>query len=146
MIIKFKKEHPDAVLPTPAKEGDAGRDITCVDDGRLVIKLGAEYWEYSLGLSVEIPSGYVGLLFPRSSQSNTGLMLANCVGVVDSGFRGVLTARFKEEKLQQDRTRYKKGDRVVQLVVMPYVNYASEWADSLSSTDRGTGGFGSTGS
>lgn len=139
--LKFKKLHPDAQLPARAKPGDAGMDITCVDaefdlDPNNQVK-------YKLGLAVEIPQGYVGLLFPRSSVCKTDLSLANCVGVIDSGYRGELAAVFNKTGLNYKF--YNKGDRVVQLIVIPVPEFNTEWAEELSSTERGDGGFGSTG-
>jgi dUTP pyrophosphatase len=141
--LKFKKLHPDAVLPARARPGDAGLDLTAVSDPKIVNENDYQYVEYDLGVAVEIPENKVGLLFPRSSQSKIGLILANCVGVVDSGFRGNLTARFKPD--QSKNSLYKKGDRIVQLVVVDCYMGEAEWADSLLETQRGSGAFGSTG-
>lgn len=139
MKLKFKKLHEDAKLPSKAKPGDAGLDLTSVDEG---ISDGNNQLRYKLGLAVEIPEGYVGYLFPRSSVVKTTLSLANCVGVIDSGFRGELSAVFNQ---RQDGKVYEKGDRIVQLVVMPIPDIETEWAEDLSETERGSGGFGSTG-
>ena len=162
MQLKFKKLHEDAVLPTYAKPGDAGLDITATSNGTMVdSQPNPSVWyyiEYKTGLSVEIPEGYVGLLFPRSSISKSSLILANAVGVVDSSYRGEICFRFKidsgvinqasntiyigDEKASA--ARYKKGDRIGQLVILPYPTIEPEFADELSETERGTGGFGSS--
>ena len=94
MIVRVKKLKNEAVVPSYAKEGDAGLDLVAVDknietDGE------SEYVEYGTGLAFEIPAGYVGLLFPRSSISNKDLILSNSVGVIDSGYRGEVKFRFK---------------------------------------------------
>ena len=95
MKVNFKKLSPKAVTPTYATSGDAGLDITCIG---YQIDKDNNYIEYFTGLALEIPAGHVGLLFPRSSVSKTDLQLANCVGVVDSGYRGELTFRYKFRK------------------------------------------------
>lgn len=140
MKIKFKRLHDDAVLPSYAQDGDAGMDLTTVDDGAI----NKEYIQYKLGFSMEIPTGYVGLIFPRSSITKKDLMLKNSIGVIDSGYRGELVARFKSDR-RIPCEMYSKGDRVAQLIVLPYPEIEPEWSDELSNTDRGTGGFGSTG-
>ena len=88
--LKFKKLHPKAVLPTYAKPGDAGMDLVATE----IISNSDQYYEVKFGLAVEIPEGKVGLLFPRSSVTKKDLILKNCVGVIDSGYRGEITARF----------------------------------------------------
>ena len=89
MKINIKKLHPDAVIPRYAKPGDAGMDLTAVD-------VSSDYscLTYKTGLAIEIPEGYVGLLFPRSSVYKTGQQLSNCVGVIDSGYRGEIMMKF----------------------------------------------------
>ena len=139
MKIKIKKLNELAVIPKYAKQGDAGMDLTCVDWG-----ITERYTEYDTGLSMEIPEGYVGLLFPRSSISKTNLILANCVGVVDSGYRGPIKLRFKEIS-GPPGGRYKTGDRVGQIIIMPVPAFEFEEAEELTNTSRGDGGFGSTG-
>ena len=139
MKIKIKKISPDAKIPSYAKSGDAGMDLTCIG-----WKTTETYVEYDTGLAMEIPEGHVGFLFPRSSVSKTNLVLANCVGVVDSGYRGPVKLRFKE--LQGPiGGRYKTGDRVGQIIIMPIPNFEFEEVDELTETNRGEGGFGSTG-
>jgi len=94
-------------------------------------------------LAMEMPEGYVGLIFPRSSISKTDHYLRNSVGVIDSGYRGEIKVRMSTPLL--GGVEYKVGDRVAQLVIMklPWVNLQE--VDELSDTDRGEGGFGSTG-
>lgn len=143
--VKFKKLHPDAQLPKRAKPGDAGLDMTCVDDGVLTEEL--MHIKYKLGVAMEIPDGHVGLLFPRSSIYKTELTLSNAVAVIDSGYRGEVAAVFNLSMPGRpaDSRIYKKGDRIVQLIVMPVPVIETEWTEELSSTERGDGGFGSTG-
>lgn len=138
MIVKIKKLHPDAVIPKYAKDGDAGMDLTAVD----VIADGGTL-TYKTGLAVEIPRSHVGLLFPRSSVYKTGQSLTNCVGVIDSGYRGELMLKYTLSPYQRE---YQIGDRVGQLIIMPYPKVEFEEVEELSDSDRGDGGYGSTGS
>jgi len=142
MKVKIKKLVPEAVIPTYAKEGDAGLDITAID---ILMENNPHYGyiEYSTGLAIEIPEGYVGLLFPRSSISKTGMILANSVGVIDSEYRGEIKFRFKAIP---GTNLYDIGDRIGQLIIIPYPSIELEETDELSSTHRGDGGFGSSGS
>jgi len=156
MKVKFKKLSEDAVLPSYAKTGDAGMDITTTSDGKATACEDPRslwyYIEYKTGLAVEIPEGYVGLVFPRSSVSKTALTLANSVGVIDSGYRGEICLRFKvdygviheAETFKGAAADYKKGDRVGQLIIVPYPTIEPEFVDELSASERGSGGFGST--
>lgn len=142
MKVKFKKLHPNAVTPTYAKYGDAGLDLTAV-----LMKLD-EFGNIVLDtcLSFEIPEGYVGLLFPRSSISKTELILTNSVGVLDSGYRGSVTFKFKDLHLGiTENSQYKLGDRIGQLIIIPDPKIELEESDELSETERGTGSYGSTG-
>lgn len=140
MIVNFKKLHEDAVLPSYAKPGDAGLDITAISDyilddhGNMV---------YSTGLSVEIPGDHVGLLFPRSSISKKDLSLANSVGVIDSGYRGEILFKFKI--IDADNGFYRNGDRIGQLVILPYPKVRPTWVEELSNSERGISGFGDSG-
>lgn len=131
--------HPDAVIPKYAKDGDAGLDLTAVsarldDDGNIV---------YGTGLAFEIPKGYVGLIFPRSSISRTNLILSNSVGVLDSGYRGEVTFKFKQVPRHGDA--YLRGERIGQIVIIPYPQIEFVVTEELSETERGTGGYGSSG-
>lgn len=139
MRVRFKKLHPDAVMPIYGTDYSAGADLTAVSDGII----GAGYIEYKTGLAVEIPEGYVGLLFPRSSVSKTNLVMANSVGVIDADYRGEISVRFKLQRTMGDG--YKKGDRVCQMIIVPFPKIEYEEADELSDTVRGSGGYGSTG-
>lgn len=139
MLVKVKALNSEAVLPSYAKDGDGALDITAIG----IIKDTEEFIEYSTGLAFEIPPGYVGLLFPRSSVSNRGLSLCNSVGVLDSGYRGEVTFRFKPTPGKT--AKYSPGDRIGQLLIIPYPQITPMWADSLSNSARGKGGYGSTG-
>ena len=135
MEVKIKKVREKAVIPKYAKSGDAGLDLTAVDR-----KVEGHWITYYTGLAMEIQPGYVGLLFPRSSVYKTEQRLANSVGVIDSGYRGEIMMKYSRSINQ-----YKIGDRVGQLIIMPYPDVKFKEVKELSDTNRGTGGFGSTG-
>lgn len=168
MQINIKKLHQNAVIPTYAKPGDAGMDLTATsksydEHGNVV---------YGTGLAFEIPEGYVGLLFPRSSNTKKDLLLGNSVGVLDSGYRGEVVFKFKPSVVYADYTtkgeelysltsdlidiptldggdipheQYEVGDRIGQIIVMPYPQVNFIEVDTLQESERGEGGFGSSG-
>ena len=138
MKVKVKKLVPNAVIPAYAKDGDAGLDLTVTK-----VKHKKGKVKYFSGLAFEIPKGYVGLLFPRSSNADKDLLLTNSVGVIDSGYRGEVTAVFK--KTEYPTKAYEIGERFAQMIILPYPQIELEEADELSATERGTGGYGSTG-
>lgn len=172
MLVKVKKLNENAVIPSYAKPGDAGMDL--VATSRVFDKYGNV--EYGTGLAMEIPEGYVGLIFARSSISKQDLSLANAVGVIDSGYRGEIKFKFKPTlsymdfgatedvhgvgkesdtfdyvgiagDIQKDSIKasiYKVGDRIGQIIIMPYPSIQLVESDELSDTERGAGGFGST--
>ena len=139
MKIKIKKLHKDAVIPIYAKDGDAGLDLIATS----IISYDKEQVTYGIGLAIEIPKGYVGLVFPRSSIRNYEQYLSNSVGVIDSGYRGEIQATFNSRYYAD--LKYKAGDKIAQLLIMPYPSIEFEETNQLSSTERGNGGFGSTG-
>jgi len=144
MKVKIKKLVPEGVIPRYSKPGDAGLDLIAIG----VDYNNPLYVEYNTGLSVEIPYGYVGLIFPRSSVSGIEMILSNCVGVIDSGYRGEIKLRFKVLGTESDALEpiiYRRGDKVGQLIIIPYPQIELEEVEELSETVRGEGGFGSTG-
>lgn len=138
--VKIKKLNEHAVIPKYARDGDAGMDLTAISkkwDGENSV------WKYGTGLAFEIPKGYVGLLFPRSSVYKQDLSLSNSVGVLDSGFRGEVSLNFNE--VEEDSVNvYEVGDRVGQLIIIPFPQIEFEEVDSLETSERGDKGFGST--
>lgn len=153
--VKIKRLHPASVIPKYAKPGDAGLDLTAVsasfdDYGNIV---------YHTGLAFEIPLGYVGLVFPRSSNCKKTLTLTNSVGVIDSGYRGEVTFRYRphtqevcvaspigfDVDFSEDCRVYAVGERVGQIIIMPYPTIEFEEVEDLSKTERGEGGYGSSG-
>lgn len=176
MEVKIKKLHENAVIPKYATPGDAGMDLTAIS---------VEYDEvndcivYDTGLAFEIPEGFVGLLYLRSSIYKKCLVLTNCVGVIDSGYRGSVSFKFQfnspyldiDNRKEQFKTYlekgefsyyrnaddkfydisfrqdiYKPGDRIGQIIIMPYPKIEFKEVLELSETKRGVGGYGSTGS
>jgi dUTP pyrophosphatase len=140
MQVKIKKINPSAVIPTYAKDGDAGMDVIATS----VISEDVFQITYGLGIALEIPNGFVGLVFPRSSIRKTDLSLTNCVGVIDSGYRGELQATFRKHRGVAS-TIYAVGDRVAQIMIIPHPPIEFKEVDELTNTERGEGGFGSTG-
>jgi len=136
--VKFKKLSKYAIAPSYAKDGDAGLDLTAYT---LTDLKSEPFIEYGTGIAMEIPQGYVGLVFPRSSVSKKeNFYLKNSVGVIDSGYRGEIKLRFNRSE-----DRYEVGEKVGQLIIIPYPTIYLEEVEELSSTERGEGGFGSTG-
>ena len=143
MDIRIKKLLPEAVIPKYSIEGDACLDLTAI-----TIKEESElYIEYGTGLAMEIPKGFVGLVFPRSSVTNKTLMLKNCTGIIDSNYRGEIKCRFYKTGriLDNVKIQYNIGDRVAQIMILPRPEVLFIESDILTETDRGTGGYGSTG-
>ena len=135
------KLYNDAELPRYAHAGDAGLDLCITEDCRLEPNAHAIV---GLGCAFEIPTGCVGLLFPRSGLASLyGVTLSHSVGVIDSGFRGEVCAPLVN--LSCDTVYLPKGSRVCQLVVTPFVPCSLVEVDELSQTERGLDGFGSTG-
>ena len=138
MPIRFKKLSLDATAPKQATPGSAGFDLTAIN----ITQIDDKTIKYETGIAVEIPTGFVGLLFPRSSCYKLGMQLTNCVGVIDSDYRGGISFVFRKNHRQQS---YHIGDRVGQLVIVPIPRVEYFEVNELSQTSRGTGGYGSTG-
>lgn len=138
--VKIKKLTPNAVIPSYSKEGDAGMDLTITS----IISNTTFEVTYGFGVAMEIPNGHVGLVFPRSSVRNFDLLLTNSVGVIDSGYRGEIQATFKKTN-GLDSLKYNIGERGAQIIIIPYPKINFIDSDNLSNTERGDGGFGSTG-
>lgn len=169
--VKIKRLNEDAVIPAYAHATDAGMDLVATS------KTIDEYGNvvYGTGIALEIPNGYVGLVFPRSSNSKKYLLLTNSVGVIDSGYRGEVTFKYRpsvmtvcyrklkdrlaqlllgSQRSQKRRgvhtetwhlSEYEVGDRIGQLIILPYPKVNFEEVEELSDSDRGTNGYGSTG-
>lgn len=146
--VKIKKLVPEAVIPTYAKPGDAGMDLKATSykyDREINCHV------YGTGIAIEIPEGYVGRVFPRSSNRKTDCYLTNSVGVIDAGYRGEIMVSFKDrDALTRDVIPnlvkpYEIGDKVCQLMIMPFPYVKFTEVEELSKTERGEGGHGSTG-
>lgn len=159
--VRTKKLCAEAVLPKRQHPTDAGCDLVAVS--KRYDEMGNTV--YGTGIAMEIPEGYVGLIFPRSSIANYYLTLSNGVGVIDSHYRGEITLKFRPMKVNVLRwlklfsrifkrgvyteaihfKEYEVGERIGQIIILPYPNVVFyEWP-FLSETDRGAGGYGSTG-
>lgn len=138
--IKFKKLVESAKIPTKAHPTDAGADLTAVSR-----EWNEEYmcWVYGTGIATEIPEGYVGLIFPRSSIRKYRLVQCNAVGVIDAHFRGEIMISYKP--INYEQRIYEVGDKIAQLIILPYPEVSYTEVEELSKTDRGINGHGSTG-
>ena len=138
MKIKFKKLNDRAKIPFYANEGDAGMDLVATTVTRL-----SSFYEYVTDIAMQVPKGYVGLLFPRSSISNTDHYLRNSVGVIDSGYRGEI--KILLVNLGQDKFVIEHSFRIAQLIIAPIIQAKLKVVLALNKTKRGQRGFGSTG-
>lgn len=139
--IPYQLALETAQKPHRATTGAAAYDLYAASPGTFNGPGG--YWEFDTGVVFEIPQGYVGLLYPRSSISNTGASLANSVGVIDSDYRGTVRVRFYSKR---EDAPYAAGDRVAQIMFQSIPDTELIEKDTISATPRGFGGFGSTGS
>ena len=137
MKIKIKKLHPNAVTPFYATEGSAAMDLTAVSSEYI----DTEHIKYNFGLAFQIPKGKVGLIFPRSSCYKQKQLLSNCVGVIDSDYRGEISAVM----IGTSKSSYTTGERVAQIMFIdaPQIEFVE--TNELSTSERGEGGYGSTG-
>lgn len=166
--IKIKRLTKDSIIPSYAKPGDAGMDLTATS--REIDKYGNVM--YGTGLAMEIPFGYAGFIYPRSSLSKYTLDLANAIGVIDAGYRGEIICKFKPTLQFSNETAiavnaapdfevndvivnynrdimvnemYDVGDKIVQIIIKPLPHILFKEVDELGTSERGDGGFGSTG-
>lgn len=167
--VKIKRLTENAVIPAYAHATDAGMDLVATSKTTEMNGVVT----YGTGIAVEIPQGYVGLVFPRSSNCKKDLLLTNSVGVIDSGFRGEIMFKYRASIRQAvpcsfvDRLKllfagsqagkcnaivetwhnreYEIGDRIGQMIIIPYPKVKFEEVGELSESDRGTNGYGSTG-
>lgn len=144
MNVKIKKLYDNAVIPTEGSEKAAGHDLhACLNSEEVAI-----YPHTTLlvktGIAMEIPDGYYGGVYARSGlSSKKGLRPGNCVGVIDSDYRGEIKVPLHNDSdIVQS---IKNGDRIAQLIIQPYLNIEFEEVDELSGTERGSGGFGHSG-
>jgi len=145
--LKIKKLQPDAQLPTYATDGAACFDLVAVDDG-IPHPKDQHGWIFGTGLAFEVPVGYVMLIYSRSGHGfKEATRLSNCVGVIDSDFRGELKVALRFDASGEHRcARLHGGDRIAQAMIVQAPKVSLVEVDELSATERGDGGFGSTGS
>ena len=142
MDIPFKRLVDGAALPSGARPGDAGLDLTSAID---VVVAPGERVAVPTGVAVAIPDGHAGLVLPRSGlASKEGLTLANAPGLIDAGYRGEVICVVVNLDRERD-VRIERGDRIAQLVVVALPVVAPTWVEELPPSERGDGGFGSTG-
>ena len=144
MEIKFTKLNKNAVSPQRATDEAAGYDLSAVIEQKGIFLSPEESKMISTGIAVEIPRGYVGFLFGRSGLGcKENLRLANCVGVIDSDYRGeIKVCLYNDSSVNK---LVENGTRIAQLVIVPHLAVEMVEVDELSNTVRGEGGFGSTG-
>lgn len=143
MNINVRKLKENAIIPTKGTAHAAGHDLYYSGENSVIIRPG-ETVMLGTGVAYEIPDGYAGFVYARSGLSTKqGLRPANCVGVVDSDYRGEVMVALHNDSKETRMVNY--GDRVAQIVISEYLNYSIQVVDELSDTDRGDGGFGSTG-
>jgi len=141
--LKFKKLSSLAVSRSKAKKGDAWFDITAISTNET-----ENYIEYGTGIAIEIPEHYLGILVPRSSVTNKNLLLKNSIGIIDSGYRGELKFRYlrlKDKTENMINNIYNIGERCGQLIILELPYFEMEEVNELSDSERGHGGYGSTG-
>ena len=141
MTLRFKRIHPDAVLPSYAHPSDAGMDVRSVED--LTLAPGKRALVHT-GLVMLLPPAYEAQVRPRSGLAlKSGVTVLNTPGTIDAGYRGevgVILINLGDADFQ-----VKKGDKIAQLVIAPVTQPTIEETDAIDETDRGSGGFGSTG-
>ena len=137
MEIKFKKTHPNAVTPFYATDGSNAMDLTAVS----FEIIDNEHIKYNFGLAFEIPKDKVGLIFPRSSCFKQRQIMSNCVGVIDSDYRGEISAVM----IGTSQYSYKENERVAQIMFIDAPKIKLIQVDELNDTQRGSEGYGSTG-
>ncbi len=141
--INIKKLNPDATIPTYGSDFAAGADLYACLFAPITIEPG-ETFMVKTGISLEIPEGYAGLIYARSGlASKRGLAPANKVGVIDSDYRGEIIVALHNHSMNPQKIE--PNERIAQLVITPYVQAIFNETAELSDTDRGAGGFGSTG-
>jgi dUTP pyrophosphatase len=142
MELRFARLREDAVLPTRAHEGDAGLDLYAAETAHLGP---GERWSVPTGVAVEIPDGHAGLVLPRSGLAREhGIALVNSPGLIDAGYRGEVRVLLLNTD-PAEVYRVAPGDRIAQLVVVPFAAVEPVEAQELAESARGDGGFGSSG-
>ena len=146
MKVKVKKLHPDAKIPEYATDGAGCFDIRALTDSPKTIYLGESH-AFRTGLAFEIPDSHVMLIYSRSGQAfKHGTRLANCVAVIDADYRGEVKVKLtRDYETDTEALTVCDGDRIAQGMVIPVERVTFEQVEELGATERGAGGFGSTG-
>ena len=143
MVLKLMRVREGAIIPKQATAGSAGYDLCACMDAPQTIEPG-ERCVFPSGLAAEIPAGTAGFVFTRSGLGiKKGIHVTNGVGVIDSDYRGEI--RIGLHNLSAEPYTVQPGERIAQMIIMPYFTPMIEEVTSLTETDRGAGGFGSTG-
>lgn len=143
MELKIKRLNDKAIMPIRAHEGDAGLDLTCTEITTEINECGQLILVYHTGLAMTLPTGCVGLLVPRSSICKKSLMQCNSCGILDESYTGEVMFKMKSTTDVVPAV-YKVGERIGQLVIVPYYTPTITEVTELENTARGEGGFGST--
>lgn len=140
--LKVKRLHPDAVLPSRATDGSAGYDLTTIESATF-----SDNHVFSTGIAVQIPENHVGLVFSRSGMGfKQNLRLANSVGVIDCDYTGEVKVKLTHDSGVPNKFRsIKAGERIAQMVIVPFLSLKVEEVAELEATERGEKGYGSTG-
>lgn len=144
MEIKFKKLDPRAVAPVRAHDTDAGFDLTATRITTELNECGQLILVYHTDLAFEIPEGYFGMLVSRSSIFKKSLMLTNCIGVIDAGYRGEVVGKFRNTTDVVPAV-FNEGERFAQLLILPVPDVQMVESENLTESERGENGYGSTG-
>ncbi len=141
--VKIKKLNPNAVIPTYGTPFAAGADLYACMDEPVTINPGQTQFIHT-GIAMEVPAGFAGLVYARSGLAcKKGLAPANKVGVIDADYRGEIMVALHNHS--EDAVTIENGERIAQLVITPFLTADFEETDELEDTERGAGGFGSTG-
>lgn len=143
MELKVKKMRPEAILPTRGSKEAAAVDLYACIPGSMTLTPGATA-KIPSGIACDFPEGYFGMVFPRSSVgTKRHLVLANTSGIIDNDYKGEIIMVFTNTS--RHNQTIEPGERLAQMILLPYVTYDIIETDELSETERGAGGFGSTG-
>lgn len=142
MELQVKRLYSDANIPERQNPGDAGLDLYCYD---MHWDKARKVYKYSTGVAVAIPENHVGIIAPRSSIYKRGLVLVNSIGIIDSGYRGEIMFMYGKRPDANIVKPYQHGERLGQLMVLPYPSLKVIEVNNLNNTTRGEDGFGSTG-
>ena len=140
--MKIKPLVKDFIVPEYKRELSGGMDIYLQQD--ITLDVGADN-VINLGFAAEVPEGHIAMLLPRSSAGMKGIALRNTVGIIDADYRGEWIAHITLDSICDKPITYKRGERILQAVIVPFNKVEIELSDTLSQTGRGDTGFGCTG-